>query len=118
MNLFTSSPHPRPRAPTAPYADDVAQTSHDEPQVKGLPTGAGSPEAITEQPELRFEHHPESKWLGDPFGLRLVAVALTARKRRKRGDAISPTPWLAIAVTAAAAVVLVVAVWWLAGRFA
>jgi hypothetical protein len=96
----------------------VADTSHDEPSVKGLPTGAGSPEAITEQPELRFEHHPESKWLGDPFGLRLVAVALTARRRRKRGEAISPTPWLAIAMTATVAVALVVAVWWVASWFA
>jgi hypothetical protein len=86
--------------------------------VKGLPTGSGAPEAVTEQPDLRFEHHPEAKWLGDPLGLRLIAVALTARNRRKRGDVVSPTPWLAIAVTAAAVVVLVVGVWWLAARFA
>jgi hypothetical protein len=83
----------------------------EEPKVKGLPSGAGTPEAVTEQPDLRFEHQAEAKWLGDPFGLRLFAVALTARRRRARGDASSPTPWLAVGVTAAIAVIVIGVVW-------
>ena len=81
------------------------------PEIKGLPTGAGTPEAVTEQPDLRFEHQAEAKWLGDPFGLRLFALALTARKRRARGDAVSPAPWLAVAVTAAIAVAAIALIW-------
>ncbi|MGE5225395.1 MAG: hypothetical protein ACM3OO_00800 [Planctomycetaceae bacterium] len=88
----------------------------EEPVVEGLPTGAGTPEAVTEQPDLRFEHQAEAKWLGDPFGLRLFAVALTARKRRARGDAVSPAPWLAVGVTAAIAVALIALVWIVATR--
>jgi hypothetical protein len=83
----------------------------EEPEVKGLPSGAGAPEAVTEQPDLRFEHQAEARWLGDPFGLRLFALALTARKRRARGDAVSPAPWLAVGVTAAIAVALIAVVW-------
>ena len=74
------------------------------PEAEGLPTGAGTPEAITEQPDLHFEHENEAKWLGDPMGLRLLAVAITARRRRARDGGVSPTPWLAIAVTAMIAV--------------
>ena len=83
----------------------------EEPEVTGLPTGAGTPEAVTEQPDLRFEHQAEAKWLGDPFGLRLFAVALTARKRRAHSDAVSPAPWLAVGVTAAIAVAVIAVVW-------
>lgn len=85
--------------------------------MTGLPTGAGTPEAVTEQPDLRFEHQAEARWLGDPFGLRLFAVALTARKRRARGDAVAPTPWFAVAVTAAIAVAVILVVWFVATRF-
>lgn len=74
------------------------------PEAEGLPTGAGTPEAITEQPDLHFEHENEAKWLGDPMGLRLLAVAIAARRRRKRDGGISPIPWFAIAVTATIAV--------------
>jgi hypothetical protein len=85
-----------------------------EREVKGLPTGTGAPEAVTEQPDLRFEHQAEAKWLGDPFGLRLFAVALTARRRRARGDTVSPAPWLAIGLTVAIAAAVIVGVWVLA----
>lgn len=65
-------------------------------------TGSADPEAVTEQPDLAFEHRAEARWLGDPFGLRLLAVSLTHLKRGKAGR--PRIPWLAIAATAAIAV--------------
>lgn len=77
-----------------------------------LRSGSASPEAITEQPDLAFERHPESKWLGDVFGLRMLAVALTWRARQGKSQA--PTvPWGPLAVTALLAMAAVVAVAWL-----
>lgn len=66
-----------------------------------LASGSADPEAITEQPDLHFEHQAEAKWIGDVFGLRLLAVALTAAKRKRRGEHVSPIPWIAIAATSA-----------------
>ena len=76
-----------------------------------LRSGSASPEAITEQPDLAFEHHPESKWLGDVFGLRMVAVALTWRARHGTGRAPA-VPWGALAVTALIAIAAVSAIAW------
>jgi hypothetical protein len=101
------------------YADRVscdrgASIEGEEPEeAEGLPTGAGAPEAVTEQPDLRFEHHPEAKWLGDPFGLRLLAVALTARKRRHRDEHLA-TPWVPIALTIAVVIVALAMTWLIA----
>ncbi len=65
-------------------------------------TGSADPQAITEHPDLAFERLTEAKWLGDPFGLRLVAVSLTHLKRGKAGRA--KIPWIGITLTAAVAV--------------
>ena len=73
-------------------------------------SGSADPEAVTEQPDLHFEHQTEAKWMGDVFGLRLLAVALTAAKRQRRGEHVSPIPWMAIAATSAVAVGLVMLV--------
>lgn len=72
--------------------------------LDGLASGSADPEAITEQPDLHFEHQAEAKWIGDVFGLRLLAVALTAAKRKRRGEHVSPIPWTAIALASAVAV--------------
>ncbi|HEX6844058.1 MAG TPA: hypothetical protein VF235_02975 [Actinomycetota bacterium] len=61
----------------------------------------GAPEPVTEQPDLGFERKLEAKWLGDVMGMRLAAVALARRARRKRGEEVLPLPWLAMGVTAA-----------------
>ena len=80
---MTQAPRSRPGDPDEPWGT------------------TGAPEAVTEQPDLSFERHPEAKWIGvDPMGLRLLAVALIRRVRRRRGEAVTPLPWLAIAVTA------------------
>jgi hypothetical protein len=74
-----------------------------------LRSGSATPEAITEQPDLAFERHPESKWLGDVFGMRLIAVALTWRVRK--GDGRAPeVPWVPLIVTAAVAVAAIAGV--------
>ena len=67
-------------------------------------SGSADPEAVTEQPDLHFEHQTEAKWMGDVFGLRLLAVALAAAKRTRRGEHVSSIPWTAIALTGAVAV--------------
>jgi len=72
--------------------------------LDGLASGSADPKAITEQPDLHFEHRAEAKWIGDVFGLRLLAVALTAAKRTRRGEHVSSIPWTAIALTGAVAV--------------
>jgi hypothetical protein len=72
--------------------------------VDGLPGGSAAPQAVTEQPDLAFEHHPESKWLGDVLGLRLLAVGLTWRLRRRDGRAPA-VPWGPLVATAALAAV-------------
>jgi hypothetical protein len=59
----------------------------------------GAPEPITEQPDLGFERKLEAKWLGDVLGMRLAAVALARRARRRRGEEVLPLPWLAIVMT-------------------
>jgi hypothetical protein len=64
--------------------------------------GSADPQAVTEQPDLAFEHKAESRWIGDPMGLRMVAVTLTHFKRGKAGRA--KIPWLGISVTAGVAV--------------
>lgn len=83
------------------------------------PHGSSSePEAVTEQPDLGFEHKVEAKWLGDVMGMRLAAVALARRARRRRGEELMPLPWFAIVVTAALAVGVVALLWFVVSRFA
>jgi hypothetical protein len=96
----TEHPHPIPLDPDEPFGATAA------------------PEAVTEQPDLSFERHPEAKWIGaDPMGLRLLAVALTRRARRRRGEAVQPLPWLAIAVTTGMVGLVIVAIWVVAAAF-
>lgn len=71
-------------------------------------TGSAAPQAVTEQPDLAFERRMEAKWLGDPMGLRLLAVSLVHLKRGKEGRV--KIPWLGIALTAATAVAGLVAI--------
>jgi hypothetical protein len=71
----------------------------------------GAPEAITEQPDLSFERKAEARWLGDVMGLRLTAVALARRARRRRGEEVLPLPWFAIVLTAIVAGGVVALVW-------
>ena len=77
--------------------------------LEDLRGGSAAPEAITEQPDLAFERHPESKWLGDVFGMRLLAVALTWRARKADGRAPA-VPWVPLIVTAAVAVAAIAGV--------
>lgn len=71
----------------------------DEPEDLG--TGSAGPQALTEQPDLAFEHKAEARWVDDAFGLRLLAVSLVHLKRMGTRP---PVPWLAIGVTSALAV--------------
>lgn len=75
-----------------------------------LAAGSGTPEALTEQPDLSFERNREARWIGDVMGMRLAALALARRARRRRGEEVLPLPWAAIAVTAALAVAAIVAI--------
>ena len=89
---------PEPRTPIRVDPDD--------------PHGStGAHEAITEQPDLGFERKAEAKWLGDVMGMRLMAVALTRRARMRRGEAVTPIPWLAISVTIGLVAAIIVLVW-------
>lgn len=72
---------------------------------------AGVSEAITERPDLGFERKAEAKWLGDVMGMRLMAVALARRARGRRGEALTPIPWLAIAVTFGLVAAIIVLGW-------
>jgi hypothetical protein len=71
----------------------------------------GQPQEIVEQPDLTFERLNEARWMGDVFGLRLLAVMLVRRKRRLAGEAVTPIPWAAIFATMGLAMLIVAAVW-------
>jgi hypothetical protein len=75
-----------------------------------LAAGSGTPEALTEQPDLSFERNREARWIGDVMGMRLAALALARRARRRRGEEVLPLPWAAIAVTATLAAAAIVAI--------
>ncbi len=77
-----------------------------------LGTGSGAPEAVTEQPDLSFERNREARWLGDVMGMRIAALALVRRARRRRGEEVLPLPWAAIAGTAAVAAMAVALLAW------
>jgi hypothetical protein len=78
----------------------------------GLGTGSGAPEAVTEQPDLSFERNREARWLGDVMGMRIAALALVRRARRRRGEEVLPLPWAAIAGTGAVAAMAVALLAW------
>jgi hypothetical protein len=78
--------------------------------LDALGTGSGAPEAVTEQPDLSFERSREARWIGDVMGMRIAALALVRRARRRRGDEVLPLPWAAITITAAAAAAVIVGV--------
>lgn len=71
----------------------------------------GQPQEIVEQPDLTFERLNEARWMGDVLGLRLLAVMLVRRKRRRAGEAVTPIPWVAIAATMGLAMSIVAAAW-------
>ena len=71
----------------------------DDPDL--LRRGSAAPEAITEQPDLGFEHRQEARWMPDVLGLRLVAVAAARTARRRRGETVTAVPWQAIAIASA-----------------
>ena len=71
----------------------------------------GDPQEVVEQPDLSFERVNEARWMGDVVGMRLAAVPLVRRKRRRAGQPVTPIPWVAIAATTALAMVLVAATW-------
>jgi hypothetical protein len=71
----------------------------------------GDPQEVVEQPDLSFERVNEARWMGDVFGMRLAAVMLVRRRRRRTGQAVTPIPWIAIAATTGLAMILVVATW-------
>lgn len=94
--------------------DRSERSSPGEIDLERLGTGSGAPQAVTEQPDLSFERHLEARWIGDVMGMRIAALALVRRVRRRRGEEVLPLPWATIAVTAGAAAAAVVAVAWLA----
>ena len=71
----------------------------------------GDPQEVVEQPDLSFERVNEARWMGDVFGMRLAAVLLVRRRRRRAGQAVTPIPWVPIIATTALAMVLVAATW-------
>jgi hypothetical protein len=79
-----------------------------------LGSGSGAPQAVTEQPDLSFERYQEARWIGDVMGMRIAALALVRRARRRRGEAVLPLPWAAIVGTAIVAGAVVGAVAWVA----
>jgi hypothetical protein len=83
-----------------------------EVDLDGLGTGSGAPEAVTEQPDLSFERNREARWLGDVMGMRIAALALVRRARRRRGEEVLPLPWAAIAGTGAVAAMAVALLAW------
>lgn len=105
------------REPTDRSERTPGQMDRDPIDLDELRNGSATPEAITEQPDLAFERHPESRWLGDVFGMRLLAVALTWRTRRDRGAPAVPWgPLVATAGVAAAAATTIGLVVWLVAR--
>lgn len=90
------------------------QTGTDRPpevDLDELGTGSGAPEAVTEQPDLSFERNLEARWIGDVMGMRIAALAMVRRARRRRGEEVLPLPWVPILLTGAAAACVVVLVW-------
>jgi hypothetical protein len=78
-----------------------------------LRRGSAAPEAITEQPDLGFEHRQEARWMPDVMGLRLVAVAAARTARRRRGESVTAVPWQAMMI-ASAIVAAALAIGWAA----